>query len=194
MADIETKVTLKVNHKDEMLKLKKELLNDFVPWMTEKLDILFTDYKVELEDQWRKIADAEFYNQYSPNRYKRTYDLYNVIHIDEDTLDITIDLKYMENEHRVSNEYIFNQMYNKGWHGGAISGEGHPDSGTPYWRKPYPYYRYWYKPAVKKGGSIQNMLNKMTPFIKKFDRKQQQVFNEITEDLKGRIIKYTNNI
>ena len=44
---------------------------------------------------------------------------------------------------------LFNKVFMSGWHGGAESGDGHPQNGTPYWRTPIPIYSRWGRKARK---------------------------------------------
>ena len=86
-------------------------------------------------------AIDKFYEDYEPHFYSRTYDLYNTyrIKVDENEWSIDFDSSWMENWHRVDAqdpEYIFENSFIHGWHGGAISGEGHPNPGVPHWRIP----------------------------------------------------------
>ena len=43
-----------------------------------------------------------------------------------------------------NDEYIFDNSFLEGWHGGADKGPNHPFPGYPMYREPYPYYTNWY--------------------------------------------------
>ena len=42
---------------------------------------------------------------------------------------------------------LYDQVFRKGWHGGAADGPRHPDPGTPYYRYYPSHYRMWSGPA-----------------------------------------------
>lgn len=85
-----------------------------------------------------EAVDA-YYASYSPHLYNRTeslYDAYDIGIRNGTELVFLVGADLMSGSHRVSNEYIYNTMFEEGWHGGAKSGDGHPNPGTPYWRTP----------------------------------------------------------
>lgn len=112
---------------DEMKNKNEKLTKNFVKTATENLNYIAVS------------AIDKFYEDYEPHSYDRTFDLYNTyrIKVTEDEWNIDFDPSWMENWHRVDDEdpeYIFENSFIHGWHGGAIAGMGHPNPGTPYWR------------------------------------------------------------
>lgn len=88
-----------------------------------------------------------FYSDYTPGFYDRNESLYEILQteLSEDSLSIQFDPSKMT---PFRNGYdgedgLYDQVFRRGWHGGAASGEGHPSPGTPYWRTPVPYYNRW---------------------------------------------------
>ena len=102
----------------------------------------------------RSVID-DFYSDYMPKGsdpifYTRQYDLYNAyrINVVSGLWEVEYSPDFMEKEHRISNEYIFDIAFIRGYHGGATSGDGHPSSGIPYWRTPFPTFDNWGRPAA----------------------------------------------
>lgn len=101
---------------------------------------------------WEKYKKAEeickkeidrFYSEYTPRSgekkkpYKRQRDLYNVYNLDiehDGTFVFELGDEFMKKHHRVENVYIYETMFQGGWHGGADDGPKHPNPGKPYWR------------------------------------------------------------
>lgn len=150
---------------------------------------------------WQKYKKAEeickneidrFYREYSPDKdkkvrlrngyaykmvYKRKYDLKNVYNLDvTKNGDFIFELgsEFMKKKHRVDNEYIYEKMFEEGWHGGAHDGPGHPNPGKNYWRTPsvddeehgIKAYSYWWdKPAAKSTSPYENIINKWNSYM-----------------------------
>ena len=89
---------------------------------------------------------------------------------------------------------LYDQVFRKGWHGGAASGDytfrgysfnksgwvvthtPHPDTGTPYWRTPIPYYSQWGRKAeISDPSPLQDIKNK----VAEYSVTSQQIFNEL---------------
>lgn len=106
---------------------------------------LFDVYEKDLHRLIKKSI-TDFYKSYSPRYYKRKYSLKNMYEIKRNKKSMSVNFgdSYTNKTHRVSNDYIYETVFKEGWHGGAksIASEksklwgGHPDPGTPYWRKP----------------------------------------------------------
>lgn len=117
------------------------------------------DYVMNL---FKKTVDM-FYADYTPDIYHRQYGLKKIENlslrfdkygrIDNDTYESFFDDVEMHADRRGAvywrrNGYfdsLFDLTYMSGWHGGAPSSEDgdHPNEGTPYYRRPKPYYYEW---------------------------------------------------
>lgn len=82
----------------------------------------------------------KYYSSYSPYFYKRTFALEKTYRIERNGCIVKwiVGPNLMPATHRASNEYIYEYMFEKGYHGGAVSGENHPSPGTPWYRTPPP--------------------------------------------------------
>ena len=90
-------------------------------------------------------AVRKFYGMYSPLYYRRRYSLHKMARFVVSGEPFLIELggEFSGMGHRVSEEYIYENSFKRGYHGGAISGPGHPSPGVPLWRVPYPEYTFW---------------------------------------------------
>lgn len=112
------------------------------------------DY-LSLVPNCKKIAKAyadRFYNEYTPVVYVRGFNFYNIPVIKKKEGCLITDYDVSLLNHGGLNNYIFEYMYKRGWHGGEIDGvdslgKPHPNEGIPYWLKETPLGLQWYKPA-----------------------------------------------
>lgn len=122
--------------------------------------------KKKAEELANGVAD-DFYADYQPEFYERRGSLYHVLQMKIEDNGNTLSYGFDEQALTFRNGYggedgLYDQVFRKGWHGGAgsidpnkasVMGE-HPSPGYPYWRKPYSppgskktgYYR-WGRPA-----------------------------------------------
>ena len=104
--------------------------------------------KKDLEEVCLSVVD-DWYSDYIPNSYRRKKNgLRKAYKVKVKGGEYSVDFSagYMREKHRVSNEYIFENSFMKGWHGGADKankGPVHPYPGTPMYREPWPYYTRW---------------------------------------------------
>lgn len=127
--------------------------NDIIKWQKKRISEIFNE------------AVDKFYSSYPPNLYDRQGDpsshtggLYELLSMDvnESGTSVFLGDNYMGlfDESRMHGDRhggsLFEKVFIEGWHGGAESGPGHPDPGTPYWRTPAPDYTEWFKTAAKK--------------------------------------------
>ena len=140
----------------------KKLVNEcnkLINFIDKDIDKIVEKYakkvKRELPSTIRSVID-KFYDDHDPNSYDRKGDLYNTffINVEYDKWEVDFDPIYMEYEHRVDNDYIYEWVFQKGYHGGAAYGEDHPDPGTPWWRfgkstDSTSEDKGWYKPAKR---------------------------------------------
>lgn len=119
----------------------------------EYLEILSTNYK----SMFNK-AVRDFYHDYSPSLYKRNYSLYDLLQIEYGSDDVGMYMRTWYESDNITTyrkqsegkDGLFNTVFLEGWHGGAKSGPGHPDIGTPYWRYPKPYYSTWFSKKAER--------------------------------------------
>lgn len=121
----------------------------------EKHEKFKADMISDLDYICRTIVD-DFYSDYMPKGsdpiyYVRKYSLYDAykITINDEAWDVDEGPEYMNKEiHGEFTEYIYDIAFVRGYHGGATSGDGHPASGIPYWRTPFPTFDSWGRPAA----------------------------------------------
>lgn len=100
-----------------------------------------------------RVVDM-FYEDYTPHTYKRKQDLYNAykVFIDDGDWGYEFGAHLMKKSHHQSNEYIYENSFVNGYHGGDDFGDDHPEPGVPWWKAP-PTLKYWYMPATQWGTS-----------------------------------------
>lgn len=119
----------------------------------------------------RGAVDA-YYGSYGPQVYSRTESLYSVMEVQEtgDGFDLMFGGEYMKGSHRVGNDYIYDVMFKKGYHGGA------PHNGDYYWRWPSPQtlsesgippYSMWYLwgPAPQSASPWEQIYSEWMEYI-----------------------------
>lgn len=162
----------------------QKLTNKFITQATENLNYI------------ARTAIDKFYEDYEPHWYNRTYDLYNMyrVKVTEDEWSVDFDSTWSETWHRVDAqdpEYIFENSLVRGWHGGAISGEGHPNPGTPYWRLPddfLPLDEDWILPlfsqsspwvfALRSPSPYEEIVRKSNVYMRLETAKYYQTYND----------------
>lgn len=134
-------------------------------------------YKQSLEDVGRDVI-SKWYASYEPIIYKRQLRLTKAFRVtlDGTKYDVEFDSSFIG-----GNEYIFENSFMQGYHGGAISGEGHPSPGIPYWRTPIPRFSEWGRPALRSFSPYHRMISEMNKTIKQIDKKKQAEFDAIME-------------
>lgn len=80
----------------------------------------------------------------------------------------------------VSNDYIFENSFVNGYHGGATGGKFHPNPGEPWWKVPKEF-KYWLAPATQFGGSPYFMAQ--DDMSKLMDDLRQEKLNKIDKIL-----------
>jgi len=119
----------------------------------------------EMKNVWKEFfitADARvreifndvvqnFYGSYSTTAYDRNESLYDLLQteVTDDSFSLWFEPGNMTafRSGYSGEDGLYDQVFRRGWHGGAGSGDGHPDNGTPYWRTPVPYFTHWGRPA-----------------------------------------------
>ena len=112
-----------------------------------------------LNEEIRKIfidVVNEFYNDYDPLTYERDYTLgtlleTEVLHGSNPGLAVWLEPTNMTTFRSGydGEDGLYDQVFRKGWHGGADMGPWHPDPLTPYWRTPHPGYYRWGRAAER---------------------------------------------
>lgn len=142
--------------------LKRAILDRFETLFEDADRKAISDIAMYQKNELTKVFNAcveDFYDSYAPKSYRRKGELFDVLDLDtfansDGTYEITEDFEPF-NKHAISGrdgsedpygirEYLYEIVFQKGWHGGAdkispakaeIWGE-HPSPETPYWRKP----------------------------------------------------------
>ena len=182
------------------------------------IDKTTTKYCIKLQRAFNKIKKdvvKKWYLDYggmlkiTPGGYHRKLDMFKIskIDIDKETGDIAV--RFSEDNmtmwHRVSHEYIYQNSFVKGWHGGADKlgdspkpgyEEPHPRPGLPYWRYPTPEdtpegelpYEHWFdQPAARTtfdGGGprdeiIRQFQIEFDSLMEEMDEKQSKQIEEV---------------
>ena len=154
----------------------------------------FADYQYTAIEKIFQDAVTDFYNGYTPTVYNRRgdtgsksgglYDLFNpernnygVLVLNEPLYNELFDPSMMHGGRNGADVGLYSLVFVEGWHGGAKSiDEGktkkygkHPSPGTPYYRKPHPYYKHWGRQAKKES---------VSPY--------EKIVNELERDVPGR--------
>ena len=171
--------------------------------LTEKtMETVITEYSEYQEDEITTIfndAVTAFYNDYSPGLYTREGNvssqsggLYSILEFKRDTdgsllYDTTHDIEDILNSDNMHSDRSGGSLYNKvfvqGWHGGAESGPDHPNSGTPYYREPHPYYTRWGNPAAKSTSPYSAISENLAKSNGRFDTKYNDILKKHNKEL-----------
>ena len=194
-------------------------LRDEAEDLTEKTMIkVRTEYSQYQEEAITKIfndAVTSFYNAYTPHLYVREGDtesksggLYDVLEIQRDNdgnilYDSTHNIDDILDGSKMhlgrSGNSLYEKVFVSGWHGGAEGGEKHPHPGTPYYRKPSPWYTTWdyLSPgAVRTTSPYRIIADRLSNENKRFDSEYQHILTkhndelvkQITEEVMPRLI------
>ena len=156
-------------------KTKIQLMNEKYPQM----------YKDELEEVGKHVI-SEWYSKYSPFVYDRNLGLYDAFEVQLDGLDyyVNFDSDLLDDVYHQSVDWIYENSFVKGYHGGSSKGKGHPVPGIPYWRRPTPLFIEWGAPAKYSFSPYLIMVNRMKNKIKEIDKKKQNEYDKIMEKVK----------
>ncbi|SFU36149.1 hypothetical protein SAMN02910342_00241 [Butyrivibrio sp. INlla21] len=156
-----------------------------------KYDKKFVD---DLNDIGRQII-SDFYSSYEPHLYHRKGSLKDVFRVTmskDHVLTYEFSESFLTASHRVSNEYIYDIAFIKGWHGGApkSSYQWSPvDSQTLYYRDPPPgnggpAYVKWGRVAERTESPRDRMVEEMDASIEQNLYEMQKQLDDITDYLK----------
>ena len=141
-------------------------------------------YNDRIVKDLNRIARLEvwkWYKSYSPYEYTRQRTLYYAFKIVDKKnrmVSIRFGSSLMYPIHRVDQvdrDYIYENSFIRGFHGGAIDGPDHPNPGIPYWRTPKPDYPLWSYPAAR-SKSPYDRINEA------FDKYEIRMRDKITND------------
>ena len=186
-------------------KFKRDMMN----WLNDLLNTLLEiseNYADELREHFNIIAESaieDFYKDYTPAGYARKYDMYNAYKITvelddfEINYDVEFDPKYMK-YHGDLNDYLFNIVFEQGWHGGADKGNGHPEPGVPWYRnmalinKTGDDYEsmnpniFWLRRAERSLSPYEQMSKRMDEYKDKWEKRY---INEVESLLKKKLME-----
>ena len=128
----------------------------------------------------------EWYKSYSPYQYRRKKTLYYGFKVEGGNGKIKVhfgpeDMYKIHFVDKLDPNYIFDNSFMEGFHGGARDGEDHPEPGTPYWRTPAPNYPFWGRPAIQTESPFQRI-------DKAFDEYTSELRDKLTADFKKKIM------
>lgn len=134
----------------------------------------WSDFFVVVDERVHEIFNSviqDFYSSYTPEHYDRNESLYEILQTEvaDDSLSISFEPSKMTpfRSGYDGEDGLYDQVFRHGWHGGAASGEGHPSSGTPYWRTPVPYYNRWgHEAAIASTSPLDDMRRRVADYEK----------------------------
>ncbi len=136
-------------------------------------------------------AVTQFYDSYGPHVYNRKEDLFNAYKVTANNQEWYIETgqEFMHGGHRASNETIYKNSFELGWHGGAFDSKkgDHPSPGTPYWRAPVGQYTYWLSPAIQGPSPKEIISSELNEYLEPIE---QQYGDEACDFLEKYIKKF----
>lgn len=134
------------NLKNELISFKEALVEFSNACEKEIPEAIAKEAALAIYEDLAELFDAciaKYYADYTPYYYSRTYSLYKVykLQIKGTWVRWEFSPDFIPKVHRVDTidpNYIYNWMFVKGYHGGAVGGEGHPYPGAPWYRTPPP--------------------------------------------------------
>lgn len=130
------------------------------------IDVIRTEYykylkevKEQLEYACRTSVDT-FYESYPKLKelsYDRLGDLYNAFEVvvDEKKQGVHMDSSLMQYEHHQDNEYIYENSFMRGYHGGSIGTDQNGITQSEPWYRTPPAWERWYYRAAKSKSPYQ---------------------------------------
>ena len=159
-----------------------------------KYDKKFVD---DLNDIGNQII-SDFYSSYEPHLYRRKGSLHHVFKVKmskDHVLTYEFSEEFLDADHRVSNDYIYDIAFIKGWHGGASKKEyqwSPVDNQDLYYRAPAPgkgvkAYTRWGRVAERTESPRDRMVEEMDASIEQNLSAMQKELDDITDYLKRHI-------
>ena len=163
-------MTREIDEVKEFEVQERKILKDLDEKLNRGTDLAVRDMLRYLDREMRQIYQsviADFYADYTPAHYERSYSLYELFYTRMDFGE-TPGMRYGFDPVNMSHfrsgyggeDGLYDQVFRHGWHGGADKGPGHPEHGTPYWRTPYPKFNQWGDPAEVADMSPLDAFNK----------------------------------
>ena len=189
-----------------------DLLDNFAEHYSEKVKNINTRYFNELDKKIQREIEYQINSYYAyDTEYHRKYSLLDVCDYKMDRKNRTLRLDFssskIEQKHPGVGDYIYEWMFgggfenpsdiHGGWHGGAISGEYHPDPGTPWLRSPIDVEGdCWLREASRTESpyiaiitGVQEVINEVhNKYQKEHDSYVEKTFGEVKRQL--RILVY----
>ena len=126
---------------------------------------------------------ADWYADYPQKSYSRKGDLFHAFKINTNTngelWEVEFGPEFMEADHHQDNDFIYENSFIEGYHGGSISERMGID--VPRWRTPISYYKHWYLEAPQSFSPYERAKEEM-------QKKSDELDNEIRE-IVGKAIK-----
>ena len=159
-----------------------DLINNFEEQLRKAINNAQEEIDVQFSkdiEQMIKFAAKEFYDDYHPSSYKRKGSMdefYNVVVTDSASW-VELGEEFSDTGHSVNNEYIFETMFIEGWHGGADSGEFHPDPGTP-WYRTYNKHSGWN--WLREASRMKDGMSPYSIFCDQYDEYAKNGYKEMS--------------
>ena len=124
---------------------------------------------------------TEWYSSYDPIMYNRRGSLYNMFEVRINGTKLLVDI---DGEGLAGlDEYLYNLTFIRGYHGGADKGEGHPQYGIPYWRKPIPQFTQWGRPAQRNFSPYYRIKTRLDKRLTEVDKERQKEYDNIVSKI-----------
>jgi len=143
--------------------------------LKQAVEVILPEFASKLEEEYKKCAN-DFYGSYDPIYYYRMDTLLKMFRITE--MDTGTGIVAWEFD---DSESYYNTVFKLGYHGGA------PHNGGYYWRKPYPWYNHWGRPAVRSASTYDMFTEKVDTLFEEYSNKLSSLWGELVEKNKGRI-------
>lgn len=160
MAKKKSKVTISVDDgpSKQTLKALLKAYNDAIDNLPKIIRQVGDKYNNIVYNKLSEIAEDAIDNfyEYKAKVYEEKYnnrkgDLYNAYRINATDDDWSIDLgpEFMQHKHHQSNEFIYENSFVHGYHGGSIGEDDYVEVTEPFYRGPYGKWTYWTYPAAQ---------------------------------------------
>lgn len=144
---------------------------------------IYKEAQKELETKCDEIVTA-FYSGYDPRWYHRYGGLYTAyqVTISDNRWLLEMGPEFMSGGHHQSEEIVYHNVFELGYHGGSFDSEGLLDQ--PYWRLPMGEFLFWGDPAISSPAPRMEMEKCAIIFFGELrDKMIKQVIDPIKDDL-----------